>query len=316
MTAEALSPEAEIIEKSSSGIQKFPMLDVFFERIPLDTLAAFKSRMGLYIEAESDAVSYDTWSRIITHLPSFGVCVSADAAPWNGKIFVCIDPSVLFAGIETQMGGTPGAAVQPVRQPTQIERRMARKFAEVVIDVVAENFSRIAPVRLSVDTVEVVRQATASQPANAPVACCPMNVTIGGVSGKVSVLIPMATLEPVRGPMSKMFLGEKLGDITWREHIRRNIVESHVDLVAIACQTKVSMNDALSLRPGQIIDLGIRDLPEVRLLCAGTEIMYGAGGRCDDDRYAVKIEREAMVSTARTEPVSGFSAGFSTEDRA
>lgn len=315
MTAEALSPEAEIIEKSSSGIQKFPMLDVFFERIPLDTLAAFKSRMGLYIEAEPDAVTYDTWSHIITELPPFGVCVSANAEPWNGKIFVCIDPTILFAGIEMQMGGTPGTDVQSNRQPTQIERRMARKFAEVVIDVVAENFSRIAPVRLAVDAVEVVRQATASQPANAAVACCPMSVTIGGVSGKVSVLIPMATLETVRGPMSKMFLGEKLGDITWREHIRRNIVESHVELVAIACQAKVSMNDALNLRPGQIIELGIRDLPEVRLLCAGTEIMYGAGGRCDDDRYAVKIEREAMVSTARPEPAIGFSAGLSTEDR-
>lgn len=310
MTAEALSPEAEIIEKSSSGIQKFPMLDVFFERIPLDTLAAFKSRMGLFIEAEPDTVSYDTWSHIITGLPSFGVCVSADATPWNGKIFVCIDPAILFAGIEAQMGGTPGSGDLPNRQPTPIERRMARKFAEVVIGVVAENFSRITPVRLAVDTVEVVRQATASQPANAAVACCAMNVTIGGVSGKISVLIPMATLEPVRGPMSKMFLGEKLGDITWREHIRRNIVESHVDLVAIACQTKVNMNDALNLRPGQIIDLGMRDMPEVRLLCAGTEIMYGAGGKCDDDRYAVKIEREAMVATVKPEPVNGFSAGL------
>ena len=90
-----------------------------------------------------------------------------------------------------------------------------------------------------------------------------------------------------------MFLGEKLGDLTWRDHISKNITASHVDITAVMHEFGASMTDVLSWRVGDVIDIGISEVPEICLVCSDTEILFGSGGQCGDNRYAVRVDREA-----------------------
>lgn len=314
MTSEAFALEEEIIRQSSAGLQKLPMLDVFFARIPSDLSSALRSKLGLQVEVLSHVLRYESWATLAEMMQGHTLSLEAEATPWAGKSYVWMEPALLYAALELQMGGQAEGLFLPSRPPSPIERRLARGICDIACAVAAENISRVTPVTLKSGAIETLQQAATAMPGTALCAAGVIELGIGQTTGRMVILFPMATLDPVQGTLSRMFLGERLGDPTWRDHIRSNISETHVELTAVMHVFDCAMNDVLAWKPGDIVPLDLLEVPEIRLLCSGSEILYGAGGQCGDNRYAVSIEREASPSASGFQPSpplfrSGVTAG-------
>lgn len=304
MSTEAFEIEEEIIRKSSAGLQRMPMLEVFLARIPLDLSTSLRSRLGLQLEVESHSVRYETWTTLLERMAPYTLSLEAEALPWHGKAYVWIEPELLYAALEVQMGGTGEALVMPNRAPSSIERRLARSICDIALAVAGENISRVTPVTLAGGTMEPLQQAASSISGSSLCAAGMMQLKIGQTAGRMVMLFPMSTLDPVQTTMSTRFLGEKMGDPTWRDHIRETISETHVEVTAVLHSFERPMNEVLAWKPGDVVPLDLLQVPEIRLVCSGSEILYGAGGQCGDNHYAVSIEREAVpgVAAARAQP--------------
>ncbi|MFD2739538.1 flagellar motor switch protein FliM [Sulfitobacter aestuarii] len=294
--------QQEIIDRASAGFQPLPMLDVIFKRLAAGLAATLKARAGLIVEIDFDKLRYASWGEIVAGAEENGICALADCRPWNGPMAVVLDNEFIFAALESQLGGTPRPGTAPKRAASIIERHISRHLVELILADLSANVARLTEARFIVDAIEPVRQMAALQPAGAACATARLMVSIGECRGHIDVILPLATLEPARKILSRMFLGEKLGgDTSWRDHIVSNISGSNVTLTAQICEVPVPLAQILTWERGTTIDLGILASQEVSLICSGLPVLYGSAGRRENGNVALRISREAEAPVPEEE---------------
>lgn len=284
--------EEDIIARASTGIQKLPMLDVIFSRLATDLTSVFKARLGLLAEIEMGEVSYSPWGRAMGALDAHCVCAVSMAEPWDGSFILALDPGFFHAACEMQLSGKPVPDSLPKRPPTTIERRMALRMSQVILEEAAANFSRLSEVRFRADAVETPLQAASIQSASSACAIGQIDIRLGECSGKIHFILPLSTLEPVSKHLSKMFLGDNLqGDSAWRSLLASRIDTSSVEIQAQMHQEMIPISDLLAWKPGTVIDLGIEPGAELTVTCTGIPILRAAAGN-RRNRIALRITGE------------------------
>ena len=133
------------------------------------------------------------------------------------------------------------------------------------------------------------RFATIARPTNAAV-LFKLRIEIDDRGGPLEVLIPYATLEPVRDLLLQMFMGEKFGrDSIWESHLAREIWQTSVELEAVLEEQTVSLRDVLGFRVGSTLRLAAQADTSVTLRCGSVPIARGKVGRTGE-RIMVKID--------------------------
>jgi len=113
---------------------------------------------------------------------------------------------------------------------------------------------------------------------------------MGDRSGRIEIMIPYATLEPIRELLLQMFMGEKFGrDVIWETHLTRELYQTDINLSAILGETTVSLDDMINWQPGSTVMFNTRpsDLIEMRV---GDQAMFMAKVGQKQDNIAVSIE--------------------------
>ena len=284
--------EEEIIARSTGNHEPLPMLDVIFARLSNAFSPMLKQQGGFLTETSDPALVYSAWGEAIAKLDPNGVAAIAKTS-WGGSIAIAFDAAFLHAAISYQLGGRPSSADVARRPPTTLERAFAQRLMTLTLDELAQHVGRITEVVFTLETVEGPNQLGSFLAAGATAAVCTLEVEVGPLLGMVSILLPMQTLEPVRGQLSKMFLGEKLGaDTGWREHFSTKISSSTMPLTIELHKLSVPLAEILQWRPGVEIDLGITTDHEAKVICSERPILFGATGRRRNGRMALRITRE------------------------
>lgn len=292
--------QEEIINQASAGFQSLPMLDIIFKRMATGIASTFKSRAGMIAEVTFDGITYANWGNLSLDVDPFGICAIASARPWGGTLAVTIDRNLLFATLESQMGGSPMPGAAPDRPASIIEQQVMRHTVDLILTELSQNFSRVTEAAFSIDSMEPPQQMSAIHGAASPCVMARVNVVVGGCEGFFDIIIPFSTLDPVQDKLLKMFLGKKLGaDTTWREHIVQNITGSNVMVSARIHEMKIPMLNILNWAPGSVIDLGILPDQEITLICSGIPVMHGRAGRVGSGKMALRITREEDSFTSK-----------------
>ena len=289
--------EEEIIARASANFEPLPMLDVIFGRLVTSYAPMLKSQGGFLCEATSHKLSYLTWGKAVEALDEYGVAAMA-ASSQGGDIAIAFDGAFLHGAIGSMMGGKPGPSDVARRVPTTIEKAFAHRLIQDSLAQLSQLISRIVEVSFTPDAVEAPAQINSFHNGNAITALLEMQVQIGLLPGRVSILLPMQTLEPMRPQLGKMFLGEELGrDMGWREHFADHISGATMTLTAELHRLTLPLSDVLRWQPGVVIDLGITEDHEAQLICSDRAILHGATGRRRNGRLAMRITREAGEPT-------------------
>src|SRR3546814_1959107 len=106
------------------------------------------------------------------------------------------------------------------RPYTTIERNLVERLVHVVLSDLSAAFDPLSPVNFRFDRLETnPRFATIVRPGNAAM-LAKLRIDMEDRGGRLELLIPYATLEPVRELLLKMFMGEKFGrDSIWGNHL-------------------------------------------------------------------------------------------------
>ncbi len=108
--------------------------------------------------------------------------------------------------------------------------------------------------------------------------------------GRIELLLPYATLEPVREVLLQMFLGEKFGrDTIWEGHLARELWATSIEVEAVLDQTDCDLREVLNWRVGTYLPLGVMPESKVELRCGALHVFNGFMGR-KGNRVAVRIE--------------------------
>src|SRR3546814_14206642 len=98
--------------------------------------------------------------------------------------------------------------------------------------------------------------------------------------GLIELLIPYATLEPVRELLLQMFMGEKFGrDSIWVGHLATELWSTNIQVEAVLEEQRMSLSDVMNLEVGTTLLLNSTPSSLVELRCGGVPLLAGRMGR-------------------------------------
>ena len=116
-----------------------------------------------------------------------------------------------------------------------------------------------------------------------------MTLEIGDTNGTVHFCIPYSTLEPIRDVLYSTVQGDSNEpDRRWVNLLKEQIQAAEVDLVAELATAPATVEQLLSFKPGDFIELDLQ--PGIQAKVAGVPILdchYGTS----NGKYALKIDQ-------------------------
>lgn len=282
----------ELINSALVNYERLPMLDVVFDRMVRLMSTSLRNLTSDNVEISLDHISSVRFGDYLNSIPLPAMLGIFKAAEWDDHGLMVVDSSLIYAIVDVLLGGRRGTSALRVegRPYTTIETKLIERLLHVILNDMSSAFDPLSPVSFRLDRIETnPRFATITQGNNAGV-LVRLRIDMGDRSGRVEIMLPYATLEPVRELLLQMFMGEKFGrDSIWENHLKEELYETDINLSAILGETTVSLNDMVNWKPGSkvILNTRIEDLIEMRV---GEHPMFMAKMGQKHGKIAVSIE--------------------------
>src|SRR5205085_10915168 len=139
------------------------------------------------------------------------------------------------------------------------------------------------------------RFASITRPANGAI-LIELKLDMEGRGGVLQILLPYATIEPMRDLLLQSFIGEKLGrDHIWEGHLATEMWQAEMTVEAVLHETRLPLKQVLSLEVGDTLMFDARPNELVGLRCGEWTLTQGRVGRIDD-RIAIQVARPLRQS--------------------
>ncbi len=210
--------------------------------------------------------------------------------PLRGCGLVVCDPSLVFAVIDSLFGGVGKFHTRiEGRDFSPTELRVIQRLLEVILTEYKKAWVGVYPVELEYQRSEMQPQfANVATPSEVIVSTA-FTLEIGEVSGSVHFCLPYSTLEPIRDVLySTMQADSAEPDRRWIKLMEHQIQSAEVDLVAELAKAPATVEQLLSFKPGDFIELDLN--PMIQACVDGVPVFdchYGTS----NNRYALKVDR-------------------------
>ncbi|MGL5734696.1 MAG: FliM/FliN family flagellar motor switch protein, partial [Beijerinckiaceae bacterium] len=199
------------------------------------------------------------------------------------------------------------------RPYTTIEMNLVKRLLEIVLSDSEQAFQPLTPVRFSTDRIETnPRFASISRPANAAI-LIELKIDLEGRSGRIEMLLPYATIEPIRDLLLQSFMGEKFGrDPIWEGHLANEIYHAHADVDVVLHETKLPLRRVTELVIGETLVFEAKADNAVMIRCGDFHLSEGRIGRVGE-KIAVQVInslRRSRTTMATLEVTPGQGKGM------
>ncbi len=210
--------------------------------------------------------------------------------PLRGAAVMVIESKLLYALVDSFFGGNdvPYTKIEG-KDFTQIEIKIARRVVLSAIDDYEKAWEPVYPLKVGYSRTEINPQFVAVVPPSDVVIATTFDVELEKVSGTIKIVIPYATLEPIKSKLSVGFQSEQLEvDFIWINRIKEQIMGTAANLLVKLGEADVAMRDLMELAPGDIIQLDSDATMPLDILVEGVPKFKGIPGLLKGNR-ALKI---------------------------
>lgn len=281
-----------LINSAMVNYERLPMLDIVFDRLVRLMSTSLRNLTSDNVEVSLDQVSTVRFGDYINSIPLPAMLSVFKAEEWDNNGLMVTDSALIYSIVDVLLGGRKGESSIRVegRPYTTIESKLVEKMIHVTLTDLSSAFDPLSPVSFNLDRVETnPRFATITQSGNACV-LTRLRVDMGDRGGRMEILIPYATLEPIRELLLQMFMGEKFGrDSIWESHLTEELHKTDVQLQAVLGEMAVPLGEMLNWKVGDQIMLNRHTNEDVELRCGQFPMFRGPVGQ-RQDHIAVRIE--------------------------
>jgi flagellar motor switch protein FliM len=210
--------------------------------------------------------------------------------PLRGAAVMVIESKLLYALVDSFFGGNdvPYTKIEG-KDFTQIEIKIARRVVMVAIDDLEKAWEPVYPLKVGYSRTEINPQFVAVVPPSDVVIATTFDVELEKVSGTIKIVIPYATLEPIKSKLSVGFQSEQLEvDFIWINRIKEQIMGTTANMLVRLGAADITVRDLLELEPGDIIQLNTDATIPLEILVEGLPKFRGIPGLSKGNR-AIKI---------------------------
>ncbi|MBO6827308.1 MAG: flagellar motor switch protein FliM [Sneathiella sp.] len=282
-----------IINSALVNYERLPMLEVVFDRLVRMMTTSLRNFTSDNVEVSLDNITSIRFGDYLNSIPLPAILSVFRAEEWDNYGLIMVDSSLIYSIVDVLLGGRRGTAAMRIegRPYTTIERNLVERMVSVILADMSAAFEPLSPVSFRQERVETnPRFATIARPANAAI-LIKLRIDMEDRGGRLELLLPYATLEPVRELLLQMFMGEKFGrDSIWENHLATELWATEVDIQAVLDEQELSLNKILGLEVGDTIMLNASPTSPVTLRCGGIGMVSGKMGRSGQN-IAVKVDK-------------------------
>ncbi|WP_419902501.1 flagellar motor switch protein FliM [Kiloniella sp.] len=285
-----------ILNSALVSYERLPMLDIVFDRLVRMMSTSLRNFTSDNVEVSLDNITSARFGDYLNSIPLPAMLTVFKAEEWDNYGLMTVDSALIYSIVDVLLGGRRGTAAMRIegRPYTTIERNLIQRLAHVVLADLSSAFDPLSPVTFRFDRLETnPRFATIARHENAAIVIT-LRVDMEDRGGRIELLIPYATLEPVRELLLQMFMGEKFGrDSIWEGHLTAELWQTEVSILAVLEQVNISLGDVMNWKVGDTMDLTVTPESLVELRCGDVSMFKGNMGR-KSGNIAVKIANKIV----------------------
>ncbi len=280
-----------ILSSALVSYERLPMLEVVFDRLVRLMSTSLRNFTSDNVEVSLDNIASVRFGDYLNSIPLPAMLSVFKAEEWDNYGLITVDSSLIYSIVDVLLGGRRGTAAMRIegRPYTTIESSLVERMFHVMLGDLSAAFEPLSPVTFRFDRLETnPRFATISRPSNAAIVVR-LRIDMEDRGGRLELLLPHATLEPVRELLLQMFAGEKFGrDTIWETHLAEELWITDVDLEAVIDTQVMRLRDVFDLKVGSRIMLSATQDTPVQLVCGNVPMYTGQMGR-KGNKVAVRI---------------------------
>jgi len=282
-----------IIDSAMVSYERLPMLEIVFDRLVRLMTTSLRNFTSDNVEVSLDRITSVRFGDYLNSIPLPAILAVFKAEEWENFGLITVNSSLIYSIIDVLLGGRRGqSAIRVEGRPyTTIETNLVKRMIEVVLADAELAFKPLSPVKFNIDRLETnPRFAAISRPANAAI-LVRLRIDMEDRGGNVELLLPYATIEPIRDVLLQMFMGEKFGrDPIWEGHLATEIAQAEIAVDAVLYEAKLPLKQLMSLEVGDTLALELRPDALVTVRCGDVALTEGRMGRVGD-RVSVRIAK-------------------------
>ena len=216
--------------------------------------------------------------------------------PLRGSGLIVCDPTLVFSVIDALFGGAGKYHTRiEGRDFSATEIRVISRLIDVVTAEYKKAWQGIYPLELAYQRSEMQPQFANIATPSEIVITTSFTLEIGDTSGAIHFCIPYSTLEPIRDVLYSTVQGDAgEPDRRWINLMKEQIQSAEVEVVAELAQAPATVEQLLSLKAGDFIELDLRQAIQAKV--AGVPVFdchYGTS----NGKYALKVDQLLTSST-------------------
>ena len=285
-----------ILNSALVSYERLPMLEVVFDRLVRMMSTSLRNFTSDNVEVSLDNITSARFGDHMNSIPLPAMLSVFKAEEWDNYGLMTVDSALIYSIVDVLLGGRRGTAAMRIegRPYTTIERNLVERMVHVVLGDLSAAFDPLSPTTFRFERLETnPRFATIARAANATVVVT-LRIDMEDRGGRIELLIPYATLEPVRELLLQMFMGEKFGrDSIWESHLTHELWQTEVPLRAVLDQVELPLGEILAWNPGSRLELNCTPKSAVEMRCGDVPLFTGHMGR-KSNHIAVRIDGHVM----------------------
>jgi flagellar motor switch protein FliM len=282
-----------IIDSAMVSYERLPMLEIIFDRLVRLLTTSLRNFTSDNVEVSLDRITSVRFGDYLNSIPLPAILAVFKAEEWDNFGLVAVNSSLIYSIIDVLLGGRRGQNTVRVegRPYTTIETNLVKRMIELVMSDAELAFKPLSPVKFTIDRLETnPRFAAITRPANAAI-LVRLRIDMEDRGGNVELLLPYATIEPIRATLLQMFMGEKFGrDPIWEDHLATEIGQAQISVAAVLYEERLPLRKMMNLSVGDTIPLELKPDALVAVRCGDITLTEGRMGKIGD-RIAVRIAK-------------------------
>ena len=282
-----------IIDSAMVSYERLPMLEIVFDRLVRLMTTSLRNFTSDNVEVSLDRITSVRFGDYLNSIPLPAILAVFKAEEWDNFGLVTVNSSLIYSIIDVLLGGRRGQmAIRIEGRPyTTIESNLVKRMIEVVLADAELAFKPLSPVKFNIDRLETnPRFAAISRPANAAI-LVRLRIDMEDRGGNIELLLPYATIEPIRAVLLQMFMGEKFGrDPIWEGHLATEIGQAQIGVDAVLYEASLPLRKMMNLHVGDTLPLEIKPDALVTVRCGDVTLTEGRMGKIGD-RVAVRVAK-------------------------
>jgi flagellar motor switch protein FliM len=282
-----------IIDSAMVSYERLPMLEIVFDRLVRLMTTSLRNFTSDNVEVSLDRITSVRFGEYLNSIPLPSILAVFKAEEWENFGLFTVDSNLIYAMIDVLLGGRRGQTATRVdgRPYTTIETNLVKRMIEVVLADAEQAFRPVSPVKFNVDRLETnPRFAAISRPTNAAI-LVRLRIDMEDRGGAIEMLLPYATIEPIRETLLQSFMGDKFGrDPIWEGHLATEISQAEVEVDAVLYEEMLPLRRLMDLDVGDTLMLELKPDALVKVRCGDVALTEGRMGRMGD-RIAVRVAK-------------------------